>query len=141
MAVFGKKDDFAQDLKKSESEAISSIIDESVIINGEISFKGKTRVDGQINGNITGEYLILSKTGKIEGDATVTSFDCHGQITGNAKASLVTLRKECKVNGKIEANSLMVEPGAVLDGEVKAATKDLATPPTSSKEDTKTSEQ
>lgn len=125
MGVFGKKDDFQQDMQKAESEAISSIIDESMNITGEIQFKGKTRIDGQIKGNITGEHLILSKTGKIEGDIEVKSFVCHGNMQGNAKADIVTLRKECTILGKIEAHSLTVEPGAVVDGEIRAATKDL----------------
>ncbi len=34
-------------------------------IKGEISLKGKRRIDGTINGNIDGEHLILSETGKI----------------------------------------------------------------------------
>lgn len=125
MSVFGKKDTFEQNLQKAESEAISSIIDSSVVITGEITFKGKTRIDGQIIGNIKGEHLILSKTGKIEGDIDVASFICHGSMTGNAKSNIITLRKECSILGKIEAHSLTVEPGAVVDGEIKAATKDI----------------
>lgn len=125
MSVFGKKDSFEQDLQKAESEAISSIIDSSVVITGEITFKGKTRIDGQVKGNIKGEHLILSKTGKIEGDIDVASFICHGSMRGNAKANLITLRKECSILGKIEAHSLTVEPGAIVDGEIKAATKDI----------------
>ncbi len=125
MSVFGKKDSFEQDLQKAESEAISSIVDSSVVITGEITFKGKTRIDGQIIGNIKGEHLILSKTGKIEGDIDVASFICHGSMKGNAKANIITLRKECSILGKIEAHSLTVEPGAIVDGEIKAATKDI----------------
>lgn len=125
MSVFGKKDSFEQDLQKAESEAISSIVDSSVVITGEITFKGKTRIDGQVVGNIKGEHLILSKTGKIEGDIDVSSFICHGSMTGNAKANIITLRKECSILGKIEAHSLTVEPGAIVDGEIKAATKDI----------------
>jgi len=127
MAVFGnKKSNFEQEMQKAESEAISSIIDKSMIIKGELSFNGKTRVDGQILGNIKGEHLILSKTGKIEGDIAVKSFVCHGNMMGNAKAEIVTLRKECTILGKIEAQTLTVEPGAIVDGEIKAATKDLS---------------
>lgn len=125
MGVFGKKDDFEQDMQKAENEAISSIIDTSMQISGEMSFKGKARIDGNIKGNVSGEHLILSKTGFIEGDITVNSFICHGSLKGNAKANIITLRKECSIIGKLEANSLTVDPGASVDGEIKAATKDL----------------
>ena len=69
-------------------------------ISGEINFKGKTRIDGTINGNISGEYLILSESGKITGDVKVSSFICHGTIQGDIKANVVTARKGCTFTEK-----------------------------------------
>lgn len=111
-------------MSKAEGETISSIIDKSMSITGEISFKGKTRIDGTVTGNISGEHLILSESGKIIGDITVASFICHGSLEGDIKANIVTARKGCFIHGRLEAGSLTVEPGATLDGEVKAATAD-----------------
>jgi cytoskeletal protein CcmA (bactofilin family) len=120
--MFNKKDGFEKEMQKAEGETISSIVDKTMSITGEINFKGKTRIDGTINGNLNGEYLILSESGKIVGDVKVSSFICHGSIKGDIKANLVTARKGCTIHGKLEAGSLTVEPGATLDGEVKAAT-------------------
>jgi cytoskeletal protein CcmA (bactofilin family) len=125
--MFGKKEDIDKEIEKIEGEAISSIIDGSMTITGEISFKGKTRIDGEINGNINGEHLILSKDGKINGDIKLSSFICQGAFTGNIEAKLLTAKKGCSIRGKIIAGSLTVEPGASLDGEIKAATKELRT--------------
>jgi len=94
-------------------------------ITGEISFKGKTRIDGEIIGNITGEHLILSKDGTINGDIKVSSFICQGNFTGNIETKILTARKDCYIQGKIVAGNLTVEPGASLEGEIKAATQDL----------------
>lgn len=123
--MFGKKDDLEKEMQKAESETISSIIDKTMSVTGEITFKGKTRIDGTINGNITGEHLVLSESGKIIGDLKVSSFICNGSINGNTKANIVTARKGCSIHGRLEAGNLTVEPGAILDGEVKAATRDL----------------
>jgi len=120
--MFGKKNGFENEMQKAESETISSIIDKSMSVTGEISFKGKTRVDGTITGNISGEHLILSESGRINGDIKVSSFICHGSLEGNVTANIVTARKGCAIHGKLEAATLTVEPGARLDGEVKAAT-------------------
>lgn len=125
MAMFTKKDDVQEEIQKAESEAISSIIDKTMTITGEITFQGKTRIDGLINGNIKGEHLILSETGKVTGDITSSSFNCFGHLEGNVKANIITARKNCSIHGRLEAGSLTVEPGAALDGEIKAATKDL----------------
>jgi len=124
MGMFGKSGNVEQEMKKVESEAISSIIDKSMTITGEIAFKGKARIDGTINGNIDGEHLILSETGKVVGDITVSSFNCYGALEGNVKAGMVTARKDCSIKGKLEAESLTVEPGASIQGEIRAAAKD-----------------
>lgn len=121
MGMFGKSVNPEQEMKKVESEAISSIIDKSMTITGELSFKGKTRIDGTINGNIDGEHLILSDTGKVIGDISVSSFNCYGSLEGNVKATMLNARKNCSIHGKLEANSLTVEPGASIQGEIKAA--------------------
>lgn len=123
--MFGKKEDIEKEIEKIEGEAISSIIDATMTVTGEISFKGKTRIDGEINGNIVGEHLILSKNGKIQGDLKVNSFICQGSFSGNVDTKMLTARRGCSIQGKIIAGSLTVEPGASLDGEIKAATKDL----------------
>jgi cytoskeletal protein CcmA (bactofilin family) len=125
MGMFGKAVNVEQEMKKVDSEAISSIIDKSMTIKGEISFKGKTRIDGTINGNIDGEHLILSETGKIFGDIKVSSFNCYGALEGNVKATMLTARKNCSIHGKLEAGSLTVEPGASIQGEIKAAANDM----------------
>ena len=131
MGMFSKdeKDNtIDQQMNKAESQAISSIVDNTMKIKGEISFKGKARIDGQIDGNIDGEHLVLSTSGVITGDVTVSSFICQGKIDGNIKADLVTARKSCTINGKLESSSLTVEPGAAITGEIKTSSGRKSTP-------------
>ncbi len=132
--MFNKKNTLDKELQKAESETISSIIDTSMSISGEISFKGKTRLDGTVQGNITGEHLILSQSGKIIGDIRVSSFICQGSIQGDIEARLVTARKGCIIHGKMTAGSLTVEPGATIDGEIKASIPDNKQPAISATE-------
>ena len=125
--MVSKKEDIEKEIQKVEGEAISSIIDKSMTITGQVAFKGKTRIDGAINGNIDGEHLILSKDGRINGDINVSSFICQGSLEGNVETKLITAKKGCSIKGKIVAASLTVEPGASLDGEIKAATNEVRT--------------
>jgi len=117
--MFKNKDNLEKQIQKVESETISSIVDQNMAISGELSFKGKTRIDGAVTGNITGEHLILSQSGVINGDISVSSFVCHGSIEGNVNADIVTARKGSSIHGRVTAANLVVEPGAALDGEVK----------------------
>jgi len=123
--MFNKKNNFEQEVEKADKEAISSIIDTKMILKGELLFEGKARIDGTVEGDIKGEHLILSDGGKIIGNIQVSTFVCHGTLEGNVKCSMVTARKTCRIHGLIESNSLNVEPGAELSGEMKVATKDL----------------
>lgn len=126
MALFGKKSDnkprqFAEEMKRVEDEAISSIIDKGMTITGEISFQGKVRIDGMVEGNVKGEHLILSDTGEIYGDIQASSFNCYGVVNGNIEASILNLRKGCNVTGALDAKTLTVEPGAAMMGDLKVA--------------------
>ncbi len=91
--MFSKKNGLDKEMQKAENETISSVIDKSMSVSGEMSFKGKTRIDGTINGNVNGEHLILSESGKIVGDIKVSSFICHGYLEGNIISKLVTAAK------------------------------------------------
>lgn len=119
--MFNKKDELQAQTDKMEKEAISSIIDKNMLLRGEVQFKGKARLDGTVMGNIEGEYLIISETGKVEGDLILDSLICHGTIIGNTRAKIVTAHATSYIQGKLEAVNLSVESGASLDGEIKAA--------------------
>lgn len=125
MGIFGKAVNVEQEMKKVEGEAISSIIDKNMTLKGEMLFQGKTRIDGTITGNIDGEHLILSETGKIVGDIAVSSFNCYGSLEGNVKATMLIARKNCSIQGNLKAENLTVEPGACIQGEIQAAPQDL----------------
>ncbi len=125
MALFSSKtdNDLQQEAAKASKEVISSILSKDMTITGEISFKGKTRIDGTVDGNIKGEHLVLSESGKIYGDLEVDSLVCHGRIEGNIKAKLVTAHSSAAIQGKLTAANLSVEAGALLEGEISASAK------------------
>lgn len=119
--MFSKSEDTESKLKKIDGEAIASIVDKSMAIVGEVTFKGKTRIDGTITGNVKGEHLIISESGAVKGDIDSTSFSCFGKQEGNVQTDILIAKKGCYMTGKIEAKSLTVEPGAQIEGEIKAS--------------------
>ena len=103
------------------NEAISSILSEDMQVTGEIRFKGKTRVDGQIDGDLYGDYLVLSESGRITGDIQVNTMICHGTIKGNVTAETFIAQASSVIHGTVTSKNLTVESGASLNGEIKAA--------------------
>ncbi len=130
MALFNKEDSSSQQTTvksvkkvKPSGDVISSIISTDMRVSGEMSFKGKARVDGVIEGNIKGEHLVLSESGKVIGDAELVTLICHGSIEGNVKAQKVTAHASSSIKGNLIATSLTVESGAQLNGEVSSSSQ------------------
>jgi cytoskeletal protein CcmA (bactofilin family) len=121
--MFKIKDNLVKQIRKVDSDTISSVVDRNMTITGELNFQGKARIDGTVNGNIDGDHLILSQTGRINGDIRVVTFVCHGTLDGNVSADTVTARKNCSIHGRVFATKLVVEPGASLDSEVKTSSE------------------
>jgi len=105
--------------------AINSILDEEMSVTGDISFKGKARVDGRIEGNVRGDYLILSETGIIIGDIEVEVVVCQGCVDGNIKAEKLHAQHAAKISGSLDVIDLTVDSGASLNGDVKSHSQDL----------------
>ncbi|MEN8140678.1 MAG: polymer-forming cytoskeletal protein [Thermodesulfobacteriota bacterium] len=129
MSLFSREKDRASSIESDSKGAIASIIGKEMAIVGDISFKGKIRIDGSVEGNVKGGYLVLGEAGKIIGDVESSVVVCLGQVDGNMVAKKLNLMKGGVVNGRVETADLSVEPGGVLNGEIKAMKEDLPTPP------------
>jgi len=129
MGFFTKNDMEDNELGK---ETVTSVIGKDMRLLGDIDFKGKLRLDGKVEGNIKGEYLILGETGAITGDVAAGIFVCSGHVEGNINVKKLHVIKGGTINGKVETTDLFVESGAVLNGEVKSRSKDIRLVPGSS---------
>lgn len=123
MAFFSKSGPDSQDLDRDAK--VTSIIGKEMRIVGDVSFKGKLRLDGKVEGNIKGEYLILGESGSISGDVAGDVFVCSGYVKGNINVKKLHVFKGGTINGKVESTDLEVESGSVLNGEVKSRSKDI----------------
>ena len=111
--------------KPENKITINSIVGQGMTISGDLSFSGKLKLDGDINGNVQGEYLIIGKTGTITGDVHTETCTCQGKVFGNIKSRDLTVIKGCRIEGNVETVNLAVEAGASLIGEVTVDDKDL----------------
>jgi len=121
-----------QGIGEAKSEMITSVIGADMQLIGDISFKGKLRLDGKAEGNIRGEYLILGETGIISGDIVVNTFVCSGRVEGTVNVKKLYVVKSGFIEGKVETMDLAVESGAVLNGEIKSRSQELRLVPGSS---------
>jgi cytoskeletal protein CcmA (bactofilin family) len=102
-----------------------TIIGAGVILEGKLSSNGNIRVDGSINGDIAANgNVTIGETGEISGEIKAEVISIGGRVVGsiNAKEKAV-LESKAILKGDIITKILVVEAGAIFDGNSKMSDK------------------
>jgi cytoskeletal protein CcmA (bactofilin family) len=99
--------------------AVPSIISTDMKIIGNVISEGEIQIDGQIEGDIKCNNLLVGEPASIKGEIVVDSIEVFGTIVGQIKANSVTLAKTAHVVGDILHEFLAIEKGAFLGGHCK----------------------
>jgi cytoskeletal protein CcmA (bactofilin family) len=99
---------------------LSAFIDQGSEFEGKLSFKDTVRIDGCFRGEIASQNtLVVGETGEIMATVRSCSVIVSGSVTGNIFATeRLVLHKTARVEGDIEAASVAIEEGAVLNGKL-----------------------
>lgn len=103
---------------------IDSLIGVGTRIEGDVSFTGGLRVDGEIKGNVTAvsdaaSTLVVSEQARIEGDIRVSHLVVNGTIDGPVYASeFLELQSKSRVRGDVHYSRLEMHLGAVVEGRL-----------------------
>jgi cytoskeletal protein CcmA (bactofilin family) len=137
---FGKGRDTETDSKPRASSApagsatgpggLTAFIDQGSEFEGKLSFRDTVRIDGRFTGEITSENtLIVGESGEIQATIRSNTIAISGTVIGDVLANRkVVLHKTAVVDGNVETPSLMVEEGAVLNGQLKMKSPDNRKP-------------
>jgi cytoskeletal protein CcmA (bactofilin family) len=101
---------------------LSGFVGSGTVVTGEANFKAMMRVDGHLSGRInsTSGTLIVGANGKVDANVEVAVAVVHGTINGDIIATQrLELGRAAKLNGNIQTASLMIEPGALFEGNCK----------------------
>ena len=115
--MFGKK----QSMPKSR---IDSLIGADARIEGNISFSGGLRIDGEVSGNVVAvpgkpSTLVLSEQARVNGEISVTHLVLNGVVDGPVRASeYLELQSKAKVTGNVHYKSLEIQLGAIVEGRL-----------------------
>ena len=109
---------------------IDSLIGAGTKIEGNISFSGGLRVDGEIVGNVTAQpdqasTLVLSDRARIEGEIRVSHLVVNGTINGPVFAGeFLELQSSSRVKGDLHYSTLEMHLGAIVEGKLVHRTGD-----------------
>ena len=130
MALFGNRGDegsqapesggFAPTSGSSSRQALSAFIDQGSEFEGKLSFKDTVRIDGCFRGEIASENtLVVGESGEIFAAVRSRTVVIAGSVTGDVVASeRLVLQKTARLDGDVQAGSLQMEDGAVLNGRI-----------------------
>jgi cytoskeletal protein CcmA (bactofilin family) len=115
---------FKKNKAKTKSVRIDTLIGQNTHIQGDLSFEGGLRIDGNIIGSVHAKtdsqsVLTLSELGTIEGDIHVPNLVINGTIIGDVYVSqLVELAPKAKIQGNVYYNMLEMMMGAEVNGQL-----------------------
>lgn len=109
---------------------VGTLIGKGAVFDGNLSAPETLRVDGTVNGNCEcKEVLIIGVDGQINGDITAQSVIISGKVTGDIVAQAkLELHSTGKVSGNITARSLVIDEDAFFDGRCSMTTNSSGTP-------------
>ncbi len=94
-----------------------------VKFSGEVCFKSMLRIDGHFSGNVTSQNgtLIISTGAEVtEAVIKVAVAKINGTVEGDILVSKeLVLGRTANVKGQVTAPALVVEEGALLNGQVR----------------------
>jgi cytoskeletal protein CcmA (bactofilin family) len=115
--MFGKKPSKPQN-------RIDSLIGAGTRIEGNLTFIGGLRVDGEVKGNVVAaadqpSTLVISEHAKIEGEIHVSHLVINGNVLGPVySAEFLELQAHSRVLGDVHYNTLEMHLGAIIEGRL-----------------------
>ena len=110
---------------KNKQKAASTLIEVGTLIKGEVIFDNELFVMGEVNGDLNSDSdlakLIVSKTGKVQGEIRVPNVVVNGTIMGNVFASgYLELTGTARIFGDLHYSTIEIQGGSLITGRLVA---------------------
>jgi len=102
----------------SPASASGAYLDSGSKISGKLSFEGATKIDGQVDGEITAkDSLTIGESAVVTAQIKAASIVVAGKVSGDITAtSRIEIRPSAKVIGNLTSPVLVVHEGATFEG-------------------------
>ena len=103
----------------NRGDRVGAFLDDGNEIVGKYTCSGTVMLDAKLRGEITAnDTLVIGDHGVVEATVRAVVLVIRGKLIGKATASeRVELKSSARVTGDVEAPVIVVEEGAVLDGQ------------------------
>lgn len=116
--MFREKGSEALTMNPVTDERNTTILREDASFEGKLVFEGNVLVNGKFKGEIhSSGDLTIGSGGYVEGTVEIGTVHIFGEVRGNIKAKQkIVINAPAVVRGDIVAPSLVIEEGAVFEG-------------------------
>ncbi len=103
---------------KSEISNEINLIGTGTIIEGKLRSRGNIRIDGKVAGELfASESVSVGSSGEIEGSVSAKNISIGGKVKGSITIQeKLVLENKAIVTGDIRAAKLVIDEGAIFDG-------------------------
>jgi cytoskeletal protein CcmA (bactofilin family) len=102
----------------------SSVIGTDLTILGEkitIISQNRLQIDGDVRGDVNGRQVVIGEEGSVIGTICAEAIEVKGGVRGAIRANSVTVQPTAVVEGDVHHVTLSIAEGAQFDGRVKRA--------------------
>jgi len=105
--------------RPEDTSGTSAFLGKGTRIVGKLTFEGSVRIEGQIEGEINAQdALTIGEGAVVKAKINGTSIVVHGHVIGDVAAKTrLELRAPSKVVGNISTPNLVIQEGAVFEGQ------------------------
>jgi cytoskeletal protein CcmA (bactofilin family) len=103
-----------------------SLLHDGIVIKGDWYSDGIVEFGGKITGDLTVDVLVVTGTGKVDGNVRARSVTVEGHLNGTIAAVDVILASTAVFTGEIVAEKIRIDFGANVEGRLKATAKATA---------------
>jgi cytoskeletal protein CcmA (bactofilin family) len=110
--------------KDSQLKRIDSLIGAGTVVNGDITYAGGLRIDGQVKGNVMaaeGEpgTLVVSEHARVDGEIRAANAVINGNVNGPITvADHFELQPKARITGDVSYQTLEMHVGAMIEGRL-----------------------
>lgn len=106
-------------------DEINAFLGTGTTYQGKLDFQGSVRIDGNFKGEVSSQgTLVIGRDANVEGTVNVGQLIISGKLQGELMAKeKVVLHKTANIVGSLNTPVLVIEEGAVVEGQITMGTR------------------
>ena len=102
---------------RKNASSSTSVIGADLRITGNLESKGEVQIDGQVEGDIRAQRIVIGEHARTTGNLVAESIEVRGNAQGSIRGNAVTFTASGRVEADVFHKTLMIEQGAFFEGK------------------------